>query len=179
VIIVGNKKDEQPLDINRKALRTKYPNICAIIETSCQSGDGIADLRSTITTEVGKLHDVYNLLPLSWFQVKEQLEAMDRDFISYSEYIGICYHNQIPEEHNQDQLITLLHNLGLVLNFREHDFSKPPTSSTPTGSPRAFMPCSATTVSKPRAKAFSPRMIWVACSTSNATRPIATATSPS
>jgi internalin A len=106
VIIVGNKKDEQPLDINRKALRTKYPNICAIIETSCQSGDGIADLRSTITTEVGKLHDVYNLLPLSWFQVKEQLEAMDRDFISYSEYIGICYQNQIPEEHNQDQLIT-------------------------------------------------------------------------
>jgi GTPase SAR1 family protein len=51
VIIVGNKKDEQPLDINRKALRTKYPNICAIIETSCQSGDGIADLRSTITAE--------------------------------------------------------------------------------------------------------------------------------
>jgi internalin A len=124
VIIVGNKKDEQPLDINRKALRTKYPNICAIIETSCQSGDGIEKLRSTITTEVGKLHDVYNLLPLSWFQVKEQLEAMDRDFISYSEYIGICYQNQIPEEHNQDQLITLLHNLGLVLNFREHDFLK-------------------------------------------------------
>jgi internalin A len=124
VIIVGNKKDEQPLDINRKALRTKYPNICAIIETSCQSGDGIADLRSAITTEVGNLHDVYNLLPLSWFQVKEQLEAMDRDFISYSEYIGICYENQIPEEHNQDQLITLLHNLGLVLNFRDHDFLK-------------------------------------------------------
>jgi internalin A len=124
VIIVGNKKDEQPLDINRKALCTKYPNICAIIETSCQSGDGIGDLRNAITTEVSQLHDVYNLLPLSWFQVKEQLEAMDRDFMSYSEYIGICYHNQIPEEHNQDQLITLLHNLGLVLNFRDHDFLK-------------------------------------------------------
>jgi internalin A len=68
VIIVGNKKDEQPFDINRKALRQKYPNICAILETSCQSGDGIEALRQQITEEVGKLHDVYNLLPLSWFR---------------------------------------------------------------------------------------------------------------
>jgi internalin A len=54
--------------------------------------------------------------------VKEQLEALDRDFISYSEYIGICYQNQISEEQSQNQLIDLLHNLGLVLNFRDHDF---------------------------------------------------------
>ncbi|WP_244901942.1 COR domain-containing protein [Phormidium tenue] len=122
VIIVGNKKDEQPFDINRKALREKYPNIRAILETSCQSGDGIEELQEAITKEVGQLHDVYNLLPLSWFEVKEQLEALDKDFISYSEYIGICYQNQIPEEHNQTQLIDLLHNLGLVLNFRDHSF---------------------------------------------------------
>ena len=124
VIIVGNKKDEQPLDINRKALRTKYPNIRDILETSCQSGDGIEELRAAILTEVAQLHDVYNLLPLSWFTVKERLEAMDRDFISYPEYIGICYQHQIQEEHNQEQLIELLHNLGLVLNFREHPLLK-------------------------------------------------------
>ncbi|MBE7385243.1 MAG: leucine-rich repeat domain-containing protein [Leptolyngbya sp. SIO1E4] len=122
VIIVGNKKDEQPLDINRKALQQKYPNICAILETSCQTGDGIQDLRAAITREVGKLHDVYNLLPLSWFQVKEQLEAMEKDFITYNEYIGICHQNKISEEPNQEQLINLLHNLGLVLNFRDHAF---------------------------------------------------------
>ncbi|MGP1388000.1 MAG: COR domain-containing protein, partial [Thainema sp.] len=120
VIIVGNKKDEQPFDINRKALRDKYPNIRAIIETSCQTGDGIDDLQSAILAEVAQLHDVYNLLPLSWFEVKEQLESMDRDFITYNEYINICCQNQISEENNQEQLIDLLHNLGLVLNFRDH-----------------------------------------------------------
>ncbi|CAN1210703.1 hypothetical protein TUMEXPCC7403_10935 [Tumidithrix helvetica PCC 7403] len=46
VIIVGNKKDEQPLDINRKAMREKYPNIRAIIETSCSKNEGIEELRS-------------------------------------------------------------------------------------------------------------------------------------
>jgi internalin A len=72
VIIIGNKCDEQPLDINRKALRDKYPNIKAIIETSCQSGTGIDELRSAIHTEISQLKEVYDLLPLSWFQVNSK-----------------------------------------------------------------------------------------------------------
>ena len=55
VIIVGNKKDEQPFDINRKALREKYPNIQAIIETSCQDNIGIDELRTAIFQQIAKL----------------------------------------------------------------------------------------------------------------------------
>ncbi|VXD25427.1 leucine-rich repeat domain-containing protein [Planktothrix paucivesiculata] len=120
VIIVGNKKDEQPLDINRKALREKYPNIKAIIETSCQTNEGIDELCQAITLEVGQLKEVYDLLPLSWFEVKEHLENMNEDFISYSKYACICDNKNISEENNQDQLIDLLHRLGLVLCFRNH-----------------------------------------------------------
>ena len=124
VIIVGNKADEQPLDINRKALRDKYPNIKAIIEASCATGQGIDELREKITYEVSQLSDVYNLLPLTWFKVKEQLEAMDQDFISYPQYTGLCYQQNVTEEQSQEQLIDLLHNLGLVLNFRDHPILK-------------------------------------------------------
>ena len=124
VIIVGNKKDEQPLDINRKALHDKYNNIYKIIETSCQTGDGIEELRTAIYEQVAQLHDVYNLLPLPWFEVKEQLETMDRDFIPYDDYISLCCRKNIYESHNQEQLVDLLHNLGLVLNFREHPLLK-------------------------------------------------------
>ncbi|WP_374939414.1 COR domain-containing protein [Tolypothrix sp. FACHB-123] len=124
VIIVGNKKDEQPLDINRKALREKYPNIQAIIETSCQENIGIDELRAAILQQIANRKEVYDLLPLSWFEVKQQLESMPQDFITYNNYIGICYENKIPEEQNQEQLIDLLHRLGLVLNFREHPILK-------------------------------------------------------
>ncbi|MBC1256952.1 leucine-rich repeat domain-containing protein [Trichormus variabilis] len=124
VIIVGNKKDEQPLDINRKALREKYPNIQAIIETSCQDNIGIDELRTSIFQQVANLKEVYDLLPLSWFEVKQQLESMPQDFITYNRYIGICHENKIPEEQDQDQLIDLLHRLGLVLNFRDHPILK-------------------------------------------------------
>ncbi|MBD1810989.1 leucine-rich repeat domain-containing protein [Microcoleus vaginatus DQ-U2] len=120
VIIVGNKCDEQPLDLNRKALRDKYPNIKAILETSCQSGTGIDELRSAIHTEISELKEVYDLLPLSWFQVKQRLENLDKDIISISEYATICATENIFEETDQTQLIGLLHNLGIVLNFREH-----------------------------------------------------------
>jgi len=124
VILVGNKKDEQPFDINRKALREKYPNIQAIIETSCQDNIGIDELRTAIFKQVANLKEVYDLLPLTWFEVKQQLEDMTEDFISYNRYIGICHENKIPEEQNQDQLIDLLHRLGLVLNFRDHPILK-------------------------------------------------------
>ncbi|HYX16540.1 MAG TPA: leucine-rich repeat domain-containing protein [Nostoc sp.] len=124
VIIVGNKKDEQPLDINRKALREKYPNIQDIIETSCQDNIGIDELRTAILQQVGNLKEVYDLLPLSWFEVKQKLESMPEDFISYNRYIGICHQKEIPEEQNQEQLIDLLHRLGLVLNFRDHPILK-------------------------------------------------------
>ncbi|MFN6437315.1 MAG: leucine-rich repeat domain-containing protein [Nostoc sp. DedSLP01] len=124
VIIVGNKKDEQPLDINRKALREKYPNIQAIIETSCQDNIGIDELRTAILQQIAKLKEVYDLLPLSWFEVKQKLESMTEDFISYNSYIGICHQKEIPEEQNQEQLIDLLHRLGLVLNFRDHPILK-------------------------------------------------------
>jgi internalin A len=124
VIIVGNKYDEQPFDINRKALKDKYPNIKAILETSCATGHGIEELKALIAQEVALLKDVYNLLPLTWFQVKEQLEAMDEDFISYPRYACLCHAQNVTEERSQEQLIDLLHNLGLVLNFRDHPILK-------------------------------------------------------
>ncbi|ESA37051.1 small gtp-binding protein [Leptolyngbya sp. Heron Island J] len=124
VIIVGNKRDEQPFDINRKALRDKYSNIKAILETSCLEGVGIDDLNQAILTEVGQLKEVYDLLPLSWFEVKERLENLDKDFIKYSKYENICEQQGIEEEKDQTQLIGLLHNLGLVLNYSDHPLLK-------------------------------------------------------
>ncbi|MBW4464489.1 MAG: leucine-rich repeat domain-containing protein [Pegethrix bostrychoides GSE-TBD4-15B] len=120
VIIVGNKCDEQPLDLNRRALREKYPNIKAILETSCQDNKGIEELREAIYNEISILKEVYDLLPLSWFEVKQQLEQLNEDCINYAQYIKICVKQDIEAEKDQERLIGLLHNLGLVLNFRDH-----------------------------------------------------------
>ena len=49
---------------------------------------------------------------------------MDKDFISYPKYTNLCCQQNVTEEQSQEQLIDLLHNLGLVLNFRDHPILK-------------------------------------------------------
>ena len=119
VIVVGNKIDQQPLDIDRRGLQAKYPNIKAFVETSCLDGRGIDELKEVISKEVNNLPHVRDELPESWFQVKEKLEEMEKDFIPYSEYEALCNDDGITDEISQSTLIGFLHDLGSVLNFRD------------------------------------------------------------
>ncbi|MBW4580093.1 MAG: leucine-rich repeat domain-containing protein [Tildeniella nuda ZEHNDER 1965/U140] len=117
IIIVGNQVDQQPLDIDRRGLQTKYPQIKAIVETSCETGEGIDALRSLITQEVDTLEHIYDPLPLSWFMLKQQLEAIEHDYIPYTEYQQLCNAQGITDELSQTTLVGFLHDLGIVLNF--------------------------------------------------------------
>jgi len=117
VIIVGNKVDQQPLDIDRAGLKNKYPAVKAIVETSCATGDGIADLRSAIVGQIPTLPHVFDQLLATWFEVKSQLEEMDADYIPHAQYTQICQKAGVEKEHSQRTLLGFLHDLGIVLHF--------------------------------------------------------------
>lgn len=119
VIIVGNKVDQQPLDIDQWGLQTKYENIKAFVETSCVTGRGLDELKAIITREIAALKDIHDPLPQSWFTLKQQLEQMDQDYIPYTEYEQLCQSQGIIDDLSQTTLIELLHRLGTVLNFRD------------------------------------------------------------
>jgi internalin A len=119
VIVVGNQVDEHPLDINRSRLRARYPNVKAIVETSCKTGEGIDALHAVIAREVGRLPHIYDPLALSWFAVKEQLEEMEEDYIPYQRYQEMCRAEGIEDETHQRTLVGFLHDLGVVLNYQE------------------------------------------------------------
>ena len=76
VILVGNKVDQRPLDINRRRLRAEYPSIVDIVETSCVHGTGIEVLRAAICREVDALEHVHDELASTWFDVKTQGTAV-------------------------------------------------------------------------------------------------------
>nr|WP_322710677.1 COR domain-containing protein [Nostoc sp. ChiSLP03a] len=134
VIIVGNKRDQQSLYIDRRGLQIKYSNIKAFVETSCLNShdQGITELKTKIQdlitqalTELGNaeenvLKHIRDTLPLSWFNVKMKLRerAQEQNFISYETYEQICQTEGITEDINQSTLIQLLHDLGIVLNYR-------------------------------------------------------------
>lgn len=119
VIVVGNKTDQQALDIDRRGLQGKFPQVKAVLETSCASGDGIERVNARIAREVGHMPHVKDALLLSWFEVKRQLEELDKDYIPYETYVDMCEAQGIFDEESQRTLISFLHDLGIVLNFQD------------------------------------------------------------
>jgi internalin A len=100
-------------------LQNKYPNIKKIVAVSCKAQEGLEELQAAIDIEISKLENVQDRLPLSWFEIKNMLEQMQEDYIPYSDYELICQQNQIDDFLSQNTLIELLHQLGIVLSFRD------------------------------------------------------------
>ncbi|MDB9491077.1 COR domain-containing protein [Dolichospermum circinale CS-534/05] len=107
------------LDLDQTGLHKKYKNIKGIVPISCKTGEGIEDLLSIIKRELAHLEGINDPLPKTWFQVKTHLEKMEKDYILYHEYEGICQNEKINEKLKQSTLMELLHQLGIVLNFRD------------------------------------------------------------
>jgi internalin A len=121
ILIVGNKTDQHPLDIDRTGLQKKYPNIVGILETSAATGAGIEALKAEIAKQVNVLPHVRDLLPETWFTVKSKLEQLgkDKNFITQDEYLNLCDMNDVTDETSQHTLIGFLHDLGVVLHFQD------------------------------------------------------------
>lgn len=117
IILVGNKCDQHPLDIDKRGLLHKYPNIKAIIETSCATSEGIQTLQAAICQEIDILPQIYNTFPTTWFALKRKLEAMDCDYLPYDKYLALCQETKINDPNDPAQLIHVLHDLGVVLHF--------------------------------------------------------------
>ncbi len=120
VIIVGNKCDQARLDIDRRGLRKKYEDIIGIVSASCQTGEGVDGVKKVLTRAVTKLPNVRDLVPVAFFDVKQHLEELKINYVSFSDYEELCVDSGITTRASQDLLIDLLHDLGTVLCFR-HD----------------------------------------------------------
>ena len=121
ILLIGNKIDQHPLDIDRTGLQKKYPNIVGILETSAATGEGIEALKEAITEQVNNLPHVRDLLPESWFTVKTKLEGLgqEENFITQDKYLELCAENEVSDETSQRTLIGFLHDLGVVLHFQD------------------------------------------------------------
>ena len=123
VLVVVNKCDLHPHELNETRLMRDYPNIRGFVQTSCTTGRGMAELRREIGKLVRRLPHVFDELPGSYFAVKENLEetAQKRNYIPIEDYRGICRDHEVAKRESQDRLIRFLHDLGVVLNFQDPD----------------------------------------------------------
>ncbi|MEO1396580.1 MAG: COR domain-containing protein [Cyanobacteria bacterium J06634_5] len=119
VIIVLNKVSEHPFDVNRRALKEKFENIQAFIQTDCETEQGIEELKREIKQQTDQLEDLRAPFPGSWVAIKNELANMQDNYISFEKYREICQQDGEANTSAQDSLAVHLHNLGIALNYKD------------------------------------------------------------
>lgn len=117
-IVVINQCDVRSYSLNEGNLIRKFPSIRTFVNTSCKTKEGIADLLREIQEAMQELPHLKNRLPESWLEVKKELESLEDSYLDFRTYRKICAAHGVEAE-AQDKLLRLLHDLGLMLNFRD------------------------------------------------------------
>ena len=120
VLVALNKIDENPsFEINRKNLREKYPQIRDFFRLSCQNQEGIKDFHQALCQEIESADTRRTLFPSHWLAVKDYFSnEMKSNYIESAQYREICIQNGVSRQFSQDVLLQFLHDLGVIINFR-------------------------------------------------------------
>lgn len=119
VLVALNKSDAARVKVDRGALQERYPFIAGWVETDCESGRGIAELR-TAFCKVLERDDVARWVregyPAQWWKLKERLyeEQQTRPHLTFEEFAQLCEECGVPEPR---QAGVSLHTMGLALNY--------------------------------------------------------------
>jgi len=123
VIVVGNQADvaQHVLDLPQNRLQREFPNIAAFLQTSAQENTGIESLRAALNEAAAALPHVRSQFAQTHLQVKAALEKkkQQENVISRQVYRQLCVAQGIQDTKEQDTLLLLLHDLGVVLDFRD------------------------------------------------------------
>ena len=139
VIVTLNKweteRGESRPRVDREALREKYPNVRAFVETDCKTGYGIEGLRKELAAAVAGEKWVRAEYAKTWFRVKERLTDLwqkeAQDYLPYEDYQRVCADAGIPDAEQQAGLARVLHYLGLALNYGDDERLKDTTVLNP------------------------------------------------
>jgi len=121
VLVVLNKQREHPCDVNQHQLQVKYPFIRGFLKTDCDDCFGLDELHRRINSEINALPHLRDGFPSEWFAVKNHLPRLKRNFVSFEEYRKVCRKLKVKSEAEQNLLGRYLHDLGVMLNFREEE----------------------------------------------------------
>lgn len=118
VILVLNKINGYPFDLNLPAWQQRYPCIRRLIKTDCKDETGIGELRKSIEWETGRLEHLRRSLPASWVAIRNELGRVKQKYLSFRTYRNICKVNGETSKAEQEALASYLHHLGIISNFR-------------------------------------------------------------
>jgi len=125
VLVVLNKWATAPVRLDREALREKYPFIVDFMETDCETGYGIMDLKVKLAEIIGRDPGVRVKTGTDYFQVKEALrkrwKEQQTNYLDYSVFEEVCAAVGVTDKERQRIMSRNLHHLGLALNYGDDE----------------------------------------------------------
>lgn len=126
VIVVLNWSHGRRWRVDEVKLRRKFPFIVDFIPTDALLGEGVEELRRTISETVQqRMPDVWLPFPKHWREIKDAVASMRNNFLTYRQYTNLCSKFAEKRPDAQADLAGILHALGLALYFgndpRLHD----------------------------------------------------------
>lgn len=123
VLVVLNKIDENPsFEVERKSLQEKYEQIRGFYRLSCaaENNPGLLEFREALRQEIDRSDTRRTPFPAHWLEVKKRFVAMqsDYDYIESAAFRHVCQEQGVNHPISQDVLLQFLHDLGVVINFR-------------------------------------------------------------
>ncbi len=125
MLVVFNKhgKIEAKTPIN--SIKSKYPNVKGqlwVIDLS-KDFESLLQFASELEYRVRNLPQFIKgeKLPKSWVAIRNELEKNASNYISLQDYRNLCEKNGIGEIPKQDYLSDYLHDLGILLRYRDNE----------------------------------------------------------
>ncbi|KAB2946425.1 COR domain-containing protein [Candidatus Methanoperedens sp. BLZ2] len=137
IILVLSKLNERDDDLNMKDLKEQFPQIVDMFKIDSEDGNGFPNLKDIITRTAWHLPHMRTPWGESWFKVREQLEQNGRNWITYNEFHQICEKEKLDQKQT-DTLDEYLHDLGVIIHFRDRIALKNMVILKPDWATKAF-----------------------------------------
>lgn len=120
ILVVQNKIDQRQRSLPTDRFQKHFPNIMRFVDVSCAPGYGktIDELNSGICEAIRELPQVGDELPRAWVDVRNALNALEEDHITYERYREICAEHGLSER-QADHLSQYFHDLGVVVHYQQ------------------------------------------------------------
>ena len=121
ILVVLNKIDEKPFDVDENYLLRQFPSIGGFIKTDCATRTGLDDLAAAIDDAISNRTTVHDMFPDTWHRLKEHFAQLDElpNYQSLTEFRHRCTRLGETDPERQAGLARTLHALGLIVHYAD------------------------------------------------------------
>ncbi len=124
LLLVVNQKGEMQPNLPMSDLRRDYPNLQEgkpTVINLATDAEGAVALRGHIERSIRNLPQFERgeRVPRKWAHIRSMLEGREEDHILLRDFRKICDDQGIDTRERQDYLLEFLHDLGVILHFRD------------------------------------------------------------